>query len=273
MGGGAAVGAAQETVTLEARDVAADRHLRDAELRRELGEVDRLLLRHPLEDAVAAVNCEHAPPPSSAPADASRRAALACPLPFSDFHAASADASKFLLPNVFDHVITPLWEPLRAKQEGSDVRCAGRGAEAPSRQSSQLFVRQSTGLVREASWLDATIFNAVFSAPVGATLAWGVFFALTAFPGADLVAATLWSFVLNIPILIMMSLLASSMPKTGGDYVWVSRILIPPAAHGLELRRRVLGDDRRDVLGALLPGLRRRPGAGHARHDLQQPRA
>ncbi len=102
--------------------------------------------------------------------------------------------------------------------------------ETPSRQSSQLFVRKSTGLVREASALDATIFNAVFSAPVGATLAWGVFFALTAFPGADLVAAVLWSFVLNIPILIMMSLLASSMPKTGGDYVWVSRILAPPAA-------------------------------------------
>ena len=104
------------------------------------------------------------------------------------------------------------------------------GTEAPSRQSSQLFVRRSTGLVREASALDATIFNAVFSAPVGATLAWGVFFALTAFPGADLVAATLWSFVLNVPILIMMALLASSMPKTGGDYVWVSRILGPPAA-------------------------------------------
>src|SRR6476660_7455497 len=93
----------------------------------------------------------------------------------------------------------------------------------------QLFVRRSTGLVREASALDATIFNAVFSAPVGATLAWGVFFALTAFPGSDLVAATLWSFVRNVPSLIMMALLASSMPKTGGDYVWVSRILSPPA--------------------------------------------
>ena len=84
--------------------------------------------------------------------------------------------------------------------------------------------------MREASALDATIFNAVFSAPVGATLAWGVFFALTAFPGSDLVAATMWSLLLNIPILIMMALLASCMPKTGGDYVWVSRILSPPAA-------------------------------------------
>src|SRR3978361_352487 len=104
------------------------------------------------------------------------------------------------------------------------------GAEAPSRQSSQLFVRRSTGLVRESSALDATIFNAVFSAPVGATLAWGVFFALSAFPASDLITATIWALVLNVPILIMMSLLASSMPKTGGDYVWVSRILSPPAA-------------------------------------------
>ena len=101
-------------------------------------------------------------------------------------------------------------------------------AKAPEGQ--QLFVRRSTGLVREASAVDATIFNAVFSAPVGATLAWGVFFALTAFPGSDLVAATLISLVLNVPILIMMALLASSMPKTGGDYVWVSRILNPPSA-------------------------------------------
>jgi len=94
----------------------------------------------------------------------------------------------------------------------------------------QLFVRQSTGLVREASAVDAMIFNAVFSAPVGATLAWGVFFALSAFPGADLVTATLISFVINLPIIVMMALLASSMPRTGGDYVWVSRILRPPLA-------------------------------------------
>src|SRR5437764_12460884 len=80
---------------------------------------------------------------------------------------------------------------------------------------SKLFVRNSTGLVREASAVDATIYNAVFSAPVGATLAWGVFFALSAFPGADLVWATIISFVLNVPVLIMIALLASSNPRTG----------------------------------------------------------
>jgi len=95
---------------------------------------------------------------------------------------------------------------------------------------SRLFVRQSTGLVREASALDATIFNAVFSAPVGATLAFGLFWALGSFPKADFVAVTLITFVINVPVLVMMALLASSMPRTGGDYVWVSRILSPPLA-------------------------------------------
>ena len=94
----------------------------------------------------------------------------------------------------------------------------------------QLFVRKSTGLVREANAFDAMVFNAVFSAPVGATLAWGVFFALSVFPGADLVTATLISFVINVPVLVMMALMASSMPRTGGDYIWVSRILSPPLA-------------------------------------------
>jgi APA family basic amino acid/polyamine antiporter len=103
-------------------------------------------------------------------------------------------------------------------------------AVTPEPGGSRLFVRRSTGLVREASALDATIFNAVFSAPVGATLAIGVLWALSAFPGADPVWATIIAVVLNIPVLIMMALLASSMPRTGGDYVWVSRILSPPLA-------------------------------------------
>jgi APA family basic amino acid/polyamine antiporter len=94
----------------------------------------------------------------------------------------------------------------------------------------ELFVRKSSGFVREASAFDAVVFNAVFSAPVGAVLAWGIFFSLSAFPGANLILAILICVVLNVPIIIMMSSLAASMPRTGGDYVWVSRILSPPMA-------------------------------------------
>jgi basic amino acid/polyamine antiporter, APA family len=71
-----------------------------------------------------------------------------------------------------------------------------------SRQSSSLFVRQSSGLVREASALDAMIFNAVFSAPVGATLAFGIFYALGTSPGADIVLALLIACIVNIPVRI-----------------------------------------------------------------------
>ena len=53
----------------------------------------------------------------------------------------------------------------------------------------RLFVRNSTGLVREASAVDATIFNAVISAPIGSTIAYSIFFTLVAFPGADRTAS------------------------------------------------------------------------------------
>src|SRR5216684_9314519 len=102
--------------------------------------------------------------------------------------------------------------------------------ESSSTSSSSFYVRKSSGLVREASVLDAIIFNAVFSAPVGATLAFGILYALGLFPGADLVVALLIAFVVNIPVCIMMSMMASAMPRTGGDYVWISRILHPAVA-------------------------------------------
>ncbi len=96
--------------------------------------------------------------------------------------------------------------------------------------TSRLFVRNSTGLVRTASALDATIFNAVISAPIGSTLAWSIFFTLVAFPGADPVGVLIITLIINIPVLIMFALLGASMPRVGGDYVWVSRVLSPPLA-------------------------------------------
>lgn len=96
--------------------------------------------------------------------------------------------------------------------------------------SGGFFVRQSSGLVREASAVDAAIFNAVFSAPVGATLAFGIFYALGAFPGASLLQALAIAVLINIPICVMMSMMAAAMPRTGGDYVWISRILHPALA-------------------------------------------
>jgi APA family basic amino acid/polyamine antiporter len=94
----------------------------------------------------------------------------------------------------------------------------------------EVYVRRATGLVRQGSLLDAMIHNAAVSAPVGATLAFGVFFILSLYPGADITEACLISLVLNIPILLMMALLAATMPRAGGDYIWISRIVSPQLA-------------------------------------------
>src|SRR5580693_8892562 len=107
---------------------------------------------------------------------------------------------------------------------------AQEGFMATTGSTGRVFVRNSTGLVRTASALDATIFNAVISAPIGSTLAWSIFFTLVAFPGADPVGVLVITLIINIPVLIMFALLGASMPRVGGDYVWVSRVLSPPLA-------------------------------------------
>ncbi len=139
---------------------------------------------------------------------------------------------------------------------------AQEGFMATTGSTSRLFVRNSTGLVRTASALDATIFNAVISAPIGSTLAWSIFFTLVAFPGADPVGVLVITLIINIPVLIMFALLGASMPRVGGDYV--SGQPGPVAAAGADLQP--VHDHgrpaRRGVLRQVLLGLRGRPGPG-----------
>jgi APA family basic amino acid/polyamine antiporter len=88
------------------------------------------------------------------------------------------------------------------------------------------FVRNATGLVRELSPFDA--FNLVFSAvliPVGITQVFS--FAPTFWPGANVLV----SFLLSLPLVFCFGMVylyfTVAMPRSGGDYVWVSRVLGP----------------------------------------------
>src|SRR5260370_17089828 len=92
--------------------------------------------------------------------------------------------------------------------------------------STSVFIRNATGLVRELSLFDA--FNLVFSAvliPVGITQV--LSFAPTFWPGANV----LLSFLFSIPLVLCFGLVylyfTVAMPRSGGDYVWVSRVLGP----------------------------------------------
>src|SRR5260370_9336156 len=92
--------------------------------------------------------------------------------------------------------------------------------------STSVFIRNATGLVRELSPFDA--FNLVFSAvliPVGITQV--LSFAPTFWPGANV----LLSFLFSIPLVLCFGLVylyfTVAMPRSGGYYVWVSRVLGP----------------------------------------------
>lgn len=89
-----------------------------------------------------------------------------------------------------------------------------------------LFVRNATGLVRELNAFDA--FNLVFSAvliPVGITQVMG--FAPQFWPRANMLV----SFAIATPLVACFGLVylyfTVIMPRSGGDYVWVSRTLHP----------------------------------------------
>ncbi len=90
-----------------------------------------------------------------------------------------------------------------------------------------VFLRKATGLVREVSLLDAFIMNTLgMNVAVG-----GVFLFLQApadFPNGNmLVAVILGTVLMAFTLLWVYSEFAAAMPRSGGDYVFVSRALHP----------------------------------------------
>ncbi len=95
----------------------------------------------------------------------------------------------------------------------------------------QVFVRESTGLVKAANFWDAISIN-IANMSVGAALA-TIGFTLAALPtvaGANLVYASLIAAIFAIPQVIVYSTLIRYMPRVGGDYVWLGRALGPRLA-------------------------------------------
>ncbi len=91
---------------------------------------------------------------------------------------------------------------------------------------SRFFTRQSTGLVREVSWVDAAIYNLIWSS-VPLSIAFVLAFGPAFYVGGDLMIATIIAFVLALPCAILYAVLSAAVPRSGGDYTWVSRTLHP----------------------------------------------
>lgn len=98
---------------------------------------------------------------------------------------------------------------------------APAGAAPPT-----LFVRQATGLVRAGKGYDAFLYNVMWSG--GAlTLAFMFLLAPTLYPRANLLLTVLISALFGIGGAFLYAMLTRLMPRTGGDYVFISRTLHP----------------------------------------------
>lgn len=88
------------------------------------------------------------------------------------------------------------------------------------------FVRNATGLVRELSALDSFFLNILSANPIG-NVAVLVTLGIAIFPGTNMWASMLSAVAVGSSMLVLYSMLAAAMPRSGGDYVFVSRLIHP----------------------------------------------
>jgi len=86
----------------------------------------------------------------------------------------------------------------------------------------EVFVRKSSGLVRVMSPSSAFVYNVL---TMGLIFPWTYLWAPGALPGGRLVEGILLAMILEIPIALAYVWLSTALPRSGGDYVFQSRVL------------------------------------------------
>ncbi len=103
-----------------------------------------------------------------------------------------------------------------------------------ARTSASVFVRQATGLVRELSWFDTFIVVfAILNVPLGLSEVAAFATGASVYPAANMPLAFIFSAPAMLTIGMVYALLTAAMPRSGGDYVWASRILHPAIGFGV----------------------------------------
>lgn len=91
--------------------------------------------------------------------------------------------------------------------------------------STEVFVRRASGLVRQIGTKDTMMMNALSTGlnwPL-IIIVWGT----ALFPGANMALSSILGVIPAIFISVVYYLFSVAMPRTGGDYVWVSRVVHP----------------------------------------------
>ncbi len=90
----------------------------------------------------------------------------------------------------------------------------------------KVFTRDATGLVKSLGWWDS--FGVGFGGVVLGVAMTSFYYALPAtLPKANLIGSLLFLLIVLVPYLIVYTQLAFAMPRSGGDYIYVSRIIHP----------------------------------------------
>jgi APA family basic amino acid/polyamine antiporter len=102
-----------------------------------------------------------------------------------------------------------------------------------------LFLRKSSGLIRAFSPFDAFAYNIyavsiIVAAAFSYAIAWQ-------WPDANIPLAIIFNCVGLIPMCIVYAMLATLMPRAGGDYIWQSRVLGGPIGYVLGFLIPVFG--------------------------------
>jgi amino acid transporter len=105
---------------------------------------------------------------------------------------------------------------------GRSTLAAG-GGRPPD--ASGFYARKATGLVRGISMRDSLVMNVAFINIALGALSFTV--APYAFPGVNLWLSVLLTVLLTLFPTVMYAMLSATMPRSGGDYVFVSRIIHP----------------------------------------------
>src|SRR5437764_2321349 len=85
----------------------------------------------------------------------------------------------------------------------------------------QVFTRRASGLVRVMSPYSAFIYNIL---TMGIIFPWTYLWAPTAFQGSNLILGIVFAFLFELPIALAYAWLATALPRSGGDYVFQSRV-------------------------------------------------
>ncbi len=95
----------------------------------------------------------------------------------------------------------------------------------PPTATGTVFARKTSGLVKELGAFESFAINLI---SLGPGPAFGLFFTILLFvTGANLMDSVLLAALIAVPIVINYTIMAIEMPRSGGEYVYASRLLHP----------------------------------------------